>query len=438
MSGQLKDIVEDGFARLESLAAKRKSILKQVDELAEKASQKQLELADTQMAELESQIASHMERQTKRLQDELNASLEGVLNREKEYVKNSISNMASRMKAALAELKHSQKNFEQNALDRLASSFAELNVESEFSRKMLDAEIERFLSELNSLSLENQSLFRSAESDAKRSLSVEFDRSTEELNKRSQAVAQQFFEKTREANESISEASKLQIAKWVTLTEKPARVISQLLKEEFQKIKEQIEEEQVAIKFSHERLLGSSTERLSDSAGKMNEQLLSEFEASYSAVSGRLDELKQLSAELLEQQKASLLDQDSDVKRQVYRVYFDLITSSERAPNERSNLDKALAELSKELTLLADDLRIRWSEIRKIQEEQIKALSQSASNSLLALQAEGKAKVNDLIEQKERETIKQEDELLQHMASVEKKIKRKIAMQSNPSGGTAS
>lgn len=438
MSNQLKDILEDGFDRLESLAKKRKHILQRAEELAGKASEKQVDMAEQQMAEMESVVLSDMNRQSQKIQIELNSSLEGILNREKEYVKNSISNMAARMKAALAELRQSQKNLEHNALDMLSSCFAELNVESNFSREILDSEVELYLSELNALCLEHKGLLKSAELETKQMIAIESDRSVDELNKLLRAIAQDIQSKSKEANESIIESNKQQDAKWQSLREKHSKTISQLLKEEFERIREQISEEQSAINKSQQQLLNSSSERVLRSARQMDEQLEKEFAGTYNGVLLQLNELKQLNTRLLEEQKCSLLDLDSDVKRQVYRVYFDLITLSEKPPHERSNLDKALAELSTELTLVADDLRIRWNEIRKAQEEQIKALSQSASKSLVLAITDCKTKITALLEQDEEQCERQEDELLREMSNLEKKIKRKISMQSDSSGDAAS
>ncbi len=219
MAKNLKDIVDEGFAKLALLAEKRTEILQRSEEIANAASGPQSVIADQKMTAAESGYRAEINSQLDRLLEDLRQTLVQVAENNQIFLASSKENLRLRIARILRELEQTQEFSLTGTSQNLESLILQLEKDFEANRSDLRSEAVKHLGELESLCKRSQSWLHQSQAEIAGKLASSEYELTGLLGESFGDLVHQAEERRRLVSESLEDFYRMQDEQMAAATE---------------------------------------------------------------------------------------------------------------------------------------------------------------------------------------------------------------------------
>lgn len=431
MAKHLKDIVEEGFARLESLAEKRREILYRADQIASSTTGDHTDSADSKLRHAETSLMTEMESKSKQLLSELEKTLSDEDESGRHFLESGKSRLKLKISGTLTELAQTKAHLLDGSVERLDSLFQELEKDSDVARRHLQSEVERLLADLASSCKANHAKLLQTQSEVEAKLSEETQPLMAELAKTFQWKLEAIEKRRSEIVEELDKMHAQQVKRLAENLNESA--LTPILREQFASMKQSCVGKEQEMSALQDETYTQVTELFSKTGKESLETLQNEYENSRTATISNLEDLKSFKSGILKQQQSYFSDRSQEVKVHVEAICSELITQSGGTASN-NKVDAAFMETSTQLNSLTGELNNKLENLLQSQAEGLSKLGQSTSRNFSNLLQDFKTQMQDMLKQQELLCQDKEQSLLKQLAHLEEQVAR--FTESNKSEGS--
>ena len=438
MSKNLKDIVEDGFAKLSALAAKRQEILSRCDRLGEglDGTAGKAALAKIEAAEGTSQedINAHADKSKEALQQALSQIIEDnerFLSSVKEHLKLRIERMTK-------ELAYTQEWTVGSASERFDSQIRPLEREKEAGTTDLRFEAVKLLSELEAACKRSQSTFHEAQAEYGGRLSSSEQELNAELGIEYKNLVEEAEKKRHLVTQSLEQLYSHQAEQLSTLTEDLNEQLDSAVKENIKSVKQINKESEESLATIRDVVVTTAVAEIVSLSQESFSELEASYEFSHHELSEKLNELRTQTNRFLVQVKESLSESEKDARTRAADLCAKLKEGPELGGKDGgSPLDDLLADFSRQFDSLNNDLRNQMSDLAKIQLERLGNLSGSAESSFMTSAQALNTELKQMIRMHQATWSDREQDISKRIAKLEKETNETLLLVSGSDGTVA-
>ena len=443
MSKNLKDIVEDGFTRLSSLAAKRQEILSRCDRLAEGAKSEAAVIGLSKVEAVEpantAEVTEHLTRSEKVLEQ----ALAQIIEDNERYLSSAKEHLQLRVERMIKELNHSQEWTVAGSSERFDSLIRPLEREQAAGTTDLRFEAVKLLGELEAYCKRSQSTLHEAQAEIAGRLSSSEHELTAELGVEFKSLVQEAERRRHQVTQSLEQLYSHQTEQLSTLTEDLNDRLSAAVKENIHSVKEMCKEAEGSLEKIREDVVTSAVSEVVSLSQESFSELEASYEFSHHELSEKLTDLRGQTSKLLAQVKEFLTDMDEGVRARGESISLSIKERPNGAESGKSKgpLEDLMSDLARQLDTLNSDFKQQMNELMKIQTERLNNLCGSAESSFTASAQALSTELKQMTGMHQQTWSDREQDLLKRIIKLEKETSETLALVSGSAqadGGTAS
>ena len=435
MSKSLKDIVEDGFARLSALSEKRKELLLRCDELTGGASGSRVQQGVQKLEATEdsysNEINAHVERSTEVLQQ----TLAQIVEDNERFFSSVKENLHLRIARVIKELAHSREWLLASSTEKFDSSLRPLEREMEAGKTELRFQAVKLLGDLESSCKRSQSSLHETQAEIAGRLSSSEHELTGTLGSDFGTLVQESEKRRHQVTASLEKLYSEQTAKMTNLTEELDKRITLVVAKNLETVKELGAETEALLDQFRDEIVASAASEIVASSQESFSELEASYEYSHHELSEKLTELRGQSDRLLQQVKQFLADLEEGVRGNAEKIESDLKNKPAEDPvgnlSLRNPVEEAIKQLSRELDASAVDFKRQLNELLKIQAERLTNMNASAEASISAAAQALNTELKQMTRLHDQTYSEREQELLVRLRKLEKDAQETFALVSD-------
>lgn len=423
MSKSLKDIVEDGFARLAALSEKRKELLARCNELdggeSSRPGQQGLQkLESTELSYCE-EINSHVERSREVLQQ----TLAQIVEDNERFLAGVKENLQLRIARVIKELVHSREWLLSEAVEHLDSSVRPLERELEAGATDLRLESIKLAGELDAICKRHESSLHEAQAEIASKLSGSERESIGALGTEFSQLVQESVKRRQNVTESLEKLYSEQSTILTKLTEELDERISLIVGKNLSTVKELGKTAEKQLDTVKEEIVAKASAEIVSSSQESLSELEASYEFSNHELSNKLTDLKGQNEQLVEQVRQFLSELESTVRKSCETIFNDAKNRpaevSDEAPS-KGPLDDAIRQVSRELDMNVADFKRQLNELLRLQSERLSNLCAATENSISATSTALNTELKQMTRLYEQTWSEREQEFLSRLRKLEK------------------
>lgn len=423
MGKLLKDIIDEGFTKLEGLAEKRREILTRAEKVIKEASDPQSDLLEGKMKAAESSSVAEMSTRVDKLMHELRHSLTEQAESNAIFTSGIKNSLKMHGLGIHNELNQTKAHYINGASERLDSLISELEKDSVSFKRNLGSELAKILFDLNSFCKSNQSSLMQSQSDIEAKISLRQHELNTLLGTTFNEIVGEAEQKRKQVNDFLDNLYRRQLEKMDAETEELHGRISKVVKEHLDNMKDSCLSVQKAFHSKQEATLLPTIDRLKTSTETPISELEKLSEDRRNAMSQKSIELREYRSNLLKQHSDALSERESNSKSNTDAFCAELLHPS----SGRSKIDEAFAELSTELSTLTEELQTKMKDLVKAQSDGLTKLNASTRRSYIDLFSDFKTQFRDVVRTQEQLCEEKEEELVRQLENLDKQIEATYA-----------
>lgn len=424
MGKHLKDIVEDGFSRLEELADRRRQILSRAQEVAIASLNPQNEAMENKLNQSESALVSDMNEKAEQLLHELKETLEQASESNRHFLNGVKENLEMRLNGTLSEILNSKSNISAGVTERLDSLFNELEKDSESAKSTLNSELNRLISELEGICKGQQTQLLKSQSQIDARVSIECGQLKSSLSEVLNQVLSNLDKKRSDTTATLVSLYQQQKEKLNTKSEESSIDPSAVLSEQFEKMKSTCAEGKQTMVQTSNKLLQSTLEELTSLSRSRLATLDADCALARDLVSRNLETLQGFKERMSTDHELALSEREKDIKNRAAAIYMDMITMQNPSdPGSGSaNGENLFVSTSIELKQMAESLNLQLSDLLQTHSEGLTKLLSSAVRSYSNMMNDFRTQLLELLKEQEEGCIKKEQSLEKQLVLLEGQI----------------
>lgn len=441
MSKNLKDIVEEGFAKLSTLAAKRQEILSRCDRLAEGmdgASGKQaVSKIETVEGSSPEDINGHVEKSKEALQQ----ALVQIIEDNERFLSSVKEHLGLRIERMTKELNHTQEWTVGSASERFDSLIRPLEREKEAGTTDLRFEAVKLLSELEAACKRSQSTFHEAQAEIGGRLSSSEHELTAELGIEYKNLIDEAEKKRHLVTQSLEQLYSHQAEQLSTLTEDLNEQLDAAVKENIKSVKQMTKESEQSLATIQNDVVAAAVAEIVSLSQESFSELEASYEFSHHELSEKLTELRTQTSRLLEQVKEGLNSSEEEVRARAADLSNNLKEEPETSGTKDKNspLEDSIADFGRQFDSLHTEFKNQLGDLVKIQAERLGNLSGSAEGAFLTSAQALNTELKQMIRMHQASWTDREQDILKRIAKLEKETNETLSLVSGSvDGGTVS
>lgn len=440
MSKNLKDIVEEGFSKLSSLAAKRQEILSRCDRLTEGSSSEEASHAIRKIESVQSEYKDEMSAHIERSEEVLQQALGQIIEDNERFLSGVKEHLELRIAKMIKDLNHSREWTVASASERFDSMIRPLEREKEAGTTDLRFEALKLLSELEAYCKRSQSTFHEAQAEIAGRLSSSEHELTAELGVEFRELVEEAEKKRHLVTQSLEQLYSHQTEQLSTLTEDLNERLSNAVKDNIRSVKQMSKGSEESLDKIKDEIVTTAVAEIVNLSQESFSELESSYEFSHHELSDKLAELRRQTNKLREQVKEQLSESEQSIRSRCATLCETLKEQPEAGSSKDKNaaVDELIANFSRQIDLIGNDYRSQMSELVKIQVERLGNLSGSAENSFLTSAQALSTELKQMMRMQQQTWNDKEQELLKRIIKLERETNETIAQVSGSEEDMAS
>lgn len=426
MAKNIKDIVEEGFAKLASLADRRKEILQRCELVANAASGAPLAAAEQKVRAAESMYVEEINTQVEHLLSELQQTLAQVAENNQFYQGGVRDKLTMHVGGALTELSQTEDYLHTVSSVQLDSQFAQTDKEIKSYKDDISNESSKMIAELDAECRQNTVELKQTQAEIAGQLTHNQNELNGLIGETCNSIIQNAEKKRKKVSEKLQKLAKGQsdeLGKAQRGTEELVEAAAVKSKERMQESCSNAEDE---LKKKSEIVLNNVLSDMQSVSKDALAQLEDSYDYSRQELSEKLTSLLDLTKKLLQQEQQSLSEMDGGMRNQADALCVELRTGGSDVDGTgigpRNPIEEAFGTLNDDLNDISDELNRRIKVLLKDQRETMTNFCNSAEKSLLDLFADFMTQMKDNIKVQDQLCIQKEEELLRKLDKLEKQI----------------
>lgn len=439
MSKNLKDIVEEGFSKLSTLAAKRQEILSRCDRLAEGLDGPSGKAAVGKIETVEGSSPDDINAHVEKSKEVLQQALSQIIEDNERFLSSVKEHLELRIERMTKELNHTQEWTVGSASERFDSLIRPLEREKEAGTTDLRFEAVKLLSELEAACKRSQSTFHEAQAEIGGRLSSSEHELTAELGIEYKNLVDEAEKKRHLVTQSLEQLYSHQTEQLSTLTEDLNEQLDAAVKENMKSVKQVNKESEQSLASIRDEVVTTAVAEIVSLSQESFSELEASYEFSHHELSEKLSELRTQTARLLEQVKESLLNSENEVRTRA----GDLVTQLKEGPelgsskDKNSPLDELIADFGRQFDSLNSDFKNQLNDLVKIQVERLGNLSGSAESTFVTSAQALNTELKQMIRMHQQTWSDREQDILKRIAKLEKETNETLSLVAGSGDGGA-
>lgn len=423
MGKNIKEIVEEGFARLSSLGEKRSEILNRCRSIASTGSP-EFAQAGEKLKEAEAGYLAEINTQVAGLLSEMRKILAQVEENSLFFQGEIKETLVRHLTGHLAEMNNTRDYMLKGSSERLDSIFSQTEREFKAHENAASSESQKLLGELNAICQASHSGVIQSQAAIAGKLSQNQD-SFRMLLSEAYATFVQSAEKKRQlALEKMSQSGRQQSDELARAVANLDSLVASLvtasiagLKADCQKLEESLSERRAEI-------LEPCRGGLEEASREALSQLQSDYERCHGEISAQTADLLETAKNTLELEKKSLADLDGTFRSNAETFCKELSSgAADSVPGSRRNpVEEAFTQAGDEMNLAAEDLKRKLKALLDAQSDALSKLCAGAEKSFLDLFDDFKAQLQESMKAHDQLCDQKESHLKIQLSKLEKQI----------------
>jgi hypothetical protein len=388
MTRSLKDIVEDGFARLAVLSEKRKEILSRCSELTGGVDGRQCQQGKQRLESTEDAYSREICAYANRSQEVLQQSLSQIVEDNERFLSSVRENLQLRIAKVLKELAYNREWHLSGSSEKFVSVLRPLEREKEAGATDLRFESMKLFGELDSASKHAHSCLHEIQAEIAGRLSGNEHELIGSLTSDFISLIQESKRRRRQVTESMETLYSEQSSQMASLSEEMDERISSVVTQELESIKTLGKEATDSLLQISDRVVSSAASELLRSSQESFSELEASYEFSNQELTGSLTDLRTQTDELAQQLRAFLAKLEGDTKadcRKIAEKFKQCPAGASIDSASSGNLvEETLRSISRETDLINSDFKRQLSELIKMQQDRLSSLCAAAESAISA------------------------------------------------------
>lgn len=437
MSKNLKDIVEEGFAKLSSLASKRQEILSRCDRLAEGIDGASGKLAVGKIETIEGASQEDMNAHVSRSKEALQQALGQIIEDNERFLASVKEHLELRIERMTKELNHTQEWTVASASERFDSLIRPLEREKEAGTTDLRFEAVKLISELEAACKRSQSAFHEAQAEIGGRLSSSEHELTGELQIEYKKLIEEAEKKRHLVTQSLEQLYSHQAEQLSTLTEDLNEQLDAAVKENIKSVKQMNKESEESLATIRNDVVTVAVAEIVSLSQESFSELEASYEFSHHELSEKLTELRGQTNKLLEQVKESLLTAEKDVRVRAEELTTKLKEEPEglSGKDKDSPLEELLSDFGRQFDSINNEYKNQLNDLVKIQVERLGNLSGSAEGAFLTSAQALNTELKQMIRMHQQTWSDREQDILKRISKLEKETNETLSLVSGSGDG---
>jgi len=439
MAKNIKDIVDEGFGKLASLAEKRNEILARCEQISHAASGPQLTTAEQRVRAAEANYITEINTQVEHLLTELRQTLAQVAENNQFFQGATRDKLTMHIGGYLDELTQSQTFIRTRAAAKLDSLFQQSNSELKAIETELLSESTRMLSELD-LSCERST---AALVHSKAEISGQLAHNQHELagllGESANSIIQDAEKKRKKIKEKLEKFGRHQNDELLKVKQDTAKLVAETVKNTLKEMKAACAALEEQLDQKREELYDRSAADLREVSHESLSQLQDSYDFSKKELADKLAALTELTKKLLQQEQTSLTELDNIARTNAETILADLrVQHSDgdaAGAGKRNPVEEAFAEIEELVDEVSDELTRKLKNILKAQAESMQKLCAASEKTLVDLFADFSTQMQENMKVHDQLCAQKEEDLLKQLEKLEKQIVETRAQLSGETGG---
>lgn len=422
MGKHLKDIVEDGFARLEELAEKRRQILARAQDLTKDSLDPAGAVVEAKLSESESKLLDGMNRKSEEILDNLTQTLEQTAESNRHFLNGIKENLDMRLAGTLEEVANNKAQISSGVKERLDSLFADLEADSASARESLNSEVDRLISELEIVCKGQNGLLLKSQSEIDARLASESEQLKSGLSEVLSQVLSNLDRKRGEFTESLGSYYRLQKEKLEKACQETSFNQTGVLSEQFERMKACVSDaKQSMVKESNQKLQ-ETIESLKSSSSSNLSTLEADFALAHDSALRRLNEMKSAKERMLIDHNLALSQRDKEIKSKAAAIYMDLITVQDGEKGSTAGPENKFIQTSITLKKMTEGLNDSLLNLLNSHSEELSILLSSSTRNFASMMADYRKQLLELLQEQEQLCLARETALENQLNGLETQL----------------
>lgn len=430
MSKSLKDIVEDGFAKLAVLSDKRKELLAKCEEFSNGSSSKQCQQGVQKLEATEGSYSAEISSHEERSHEVLQQTLAQIVEDNERFLSSVKENLQLRIARVLKDLSQRREWMLADSSEKFDSTVRPLERELEAGTTDLRFEAAKLLGELSAACKRSQSSLHESQAEISGRVSSTENEMSAELGAEFGQLVQEAQRRRKQTTESLEELYGEQSTQMANLTEEMDEKISCVVTQNLHTVKDLGKEAERAFGEIKENVISTTASEIVSLSQESFSELEASYEYSHHELSDKLSELRGQTDKLLGQVNEFLSDLEAGIKSSAESLSEEIKKkpSNQAKNNSRNPIDESLKQLTRELDLSSSDFKRQLNELLKIQSDRLANLCSSAESSISATALALNTELKQLIRLHEQSWGEREQELLARLRKMEKEAQETYAL----------
>lgn len=428
----LKDIVEEGFSKLNALSEKRKVIIERCQESSGGVDGPQAKMGMQKLEATESAYVLEMNTQLDRSQTLLQQTLNQLLEDNERYIAGVKENLNLKISKILKDIAFKKEWQAASALSRLDSTFAPMEREVELSKAELRFQALSLLGELESACKRNQSGLHEKQAEIVASLSASEHELTGSLSKELGSRIQEAQKRGEQVGESLRTLYKEQAEELSKLSENMDSRISLAVSKSHDSIKQLGKESEQTLEQVKSDLVSTAASEIVSSSQESFSELESSYEFSHQELTEKLSEMRGQTERLLEQVKQFLKDVEEGVRSSAENIAKEAkekpLALSADSMSLRNPVEETMRQLTRDADATVVDFKRQLGDLLRMQSEKLSNLCSSTEEAFSAACLSLNTELKELNKVHEQSWSDKEQELLSRLQKLEKETKETFAL----------
>ncbi|MBX9686057.1 MAG: hypothetical protein K2X27_05110 [Candidatus Obscuribacterales bacterium] len=424
MSKSLKDIVEDGFAKLSALSEKRNELLQTSRLFLETDSQQQAEQGAEKLKATEALYGDEITKSLERSNDILQQSMSQIVEDNERFLSSLKENLQLKIAKVFKDLSYTREWLLVGASERFDSSVRPLEREMAAGATGVQFEAAKLLGELEAACKRNECALHEAQAEIAGNLAKSEHELTGSLGNGFGNLVQESEKRRSKVNELLEGLYSEQNSQMSSMTSELEKKIALLVKNKMDALNALGKATQESVDgVKEDATKAASTELVS-----LSQEAFTELEASYefsnNEIQEKLLELRTQTEQLLTELRQSLLEGEEAARLGLESVFEETkskaIEDNQLEKPKSSPVDDALVRLGREMENSTAEFKRQLSELLKIQSERLGNLAATAESSISASATALNTELKQLVRLHEQAWSEKEQELLLRLRKLEK------------------
>lgn len=422
MGKHLKDIVEDGFARLEELAEKRRHILARAQDLAKESLDPGGSLVESKLSESEAKLLDGMNQKSEEMLDNLKLTLEQNAESNRHFLTGIKENLDMRIEGTLEEIAKNRAQISSGIQERLDSLFAELEADSSSAQDSLNSEVDRLVSELEILCKGQSSVLLKTQSEIDAKLSIETEHLKSGLSEVLSQVLSNLDRKRAEFTESLLTSYRMQKQKLEKAYQEIGLNQSAVLSKEFERMKALSSEAKQSMVKESNKKLQETIDKLRTSSSSNLSTLEADFGLAYDSVHRRFNEMKSANERMLTDHNLAISQRDKEIKNKAAAIYMDLITVQDGETGGVARSQSKFIQTSIRLKEMSEGMSDFLGELLNSHSEELSILLASSTRNFANMMVDYRKQLLELLQEQEALCLAKEALLENQLNALERQL----------------